>query len=152
MCIFYSQLILLECIHFLLWECILSQVIAISFFEFILTSLLFLHIQIYVYLGMCILIFSWVCIQGISTEPIIIKIFSPHVVNLTLIDLPGLTKVPVGDQPQNIDLLIRELCLYYIGNPNSIIMPVTAANTDFATSEALKLAREVDPDGGMLCH
>uniref|UniRef100_A0A3Q3RU14 Dynamin-1-like protein n=1 Tax=Mastacembelus armatus TaxID=205130 RepID=A0A3Q3RU14_9TELE len=85
--------------------------------------------------------------KGISEEPIHLKIFSPHVVNLTLVDLPGITKVPVGDQPSNIELQIRELILKYISNPNSIILAVTAANTDMATSESLKVAREVDPDG-----
>ncbi|XP_017330473.1 dynamin-1-like protein isoform X5 [Ictalurus punctatus] len=85
--------------------------------------------------------------KGISNEPIHLKIFSPHVVNLTLVDLPGITKVPVGDQPKDIEVQIRELILHYIGNPNCIILAVTAANTDMATSEALKVAREVDPDG-----
>ncbi|XP_039665680.1 dynamin-1-like protein isoform X3 [Perca fluviatilis] len=85
--------------------------------------------------------------KGISNEPIHLRIFSPHVVNLTLVDLPGITKVPVGDQPKDIELQIRELIFKYIFNPNSIILAVTAANTDMATSEALKVAREVDPDG-----
>ncbi|XP_016378706.1 dynamin-1-like protein isoform X2 [Sinocyclocheilus rhinocerous] len=85
--------------------------------------------------------------KGISDEPIHLKVFSPHVVNLTLVDLPGITKVPVGDQPKDIELQIRELILKYISNPNCIILAVTAANTDMATSEALKVAREVDPDG-----
>ncbi|XP_030069634.1 dynamin-1-like protein isoform X7 [Microcaecilia unicolor] len=85
--------------------------------------------------------------KGISPEPIHLKIYSPNVVNLTLVDLPGMTKVPVGDQPKDIELQIRELILRYISNPNSIILAVTAANTDMATSEALKIAREVDPDG-----
>ncbi|XP_067446349.1 dynamin-1-like protein isoform X4 [Thunnus thynnus] len=85
--------------------------------------------------------------KGISDEPIHLKIFSPHVVNLTLVDLPGITKVPVGDQPNDIEIQIKELIVKYISNPNSIILAVTAANTDMATSEALKVAREVDPDG-----
>ena len=62
-------------------------------------------------------------------------------------DLPGITKVPVGDQPDDIEIMVREMCLRYISNPNSIILAVTAANTDLATSEALKLAKEVDQDG-----
>ncbi|ESO82305.1 hypothetical protein LOTGIDRAFT_170085 [Lottia gigantea] len=85
--------------------------------------------------------------RGICPEPINLKIFSNRVVNLTLVDLPGMTKVPVGDQPVDIEVQIRELCLRYISNPNSIILAVTAANTDFSTSEALKLSREVDPEG-----
>lgn len=53
----------------------------------------------------------------------------------------------MGDQPRDIEIQIKELILKYISNPNSIILAVTAANTDMATSEALKVAREVDPDG-----
>lgn len=85
--------------------------------------------------------------KGISPEAINLKIYSHRVVNLTLVDLPGITKVPVGDQPLDIEQQIKELLLKYIANPNSIILAVTPANTDFATSESLKLAREVDKDG-----
>lgn len=85
--------------------------------------------------------------KGISSEPIRLKIYSPRVLNLTLVDLPGVTKVPVGDQPLDIENQIRHLILQYISNPNSIILAVTPANIDLATSEALKIAREVDPDG-----
>ncbi|XP_066285018.1 dynamin-1-like protein isoform X9 [Branchiostoma lanceolatum] len=85
--------------------------------------------------------------KGIIDDAIHLKIYSPKVLNLTLVDLPGITKVPVGDQPPDIEVQIREMCLRYIANPNSIILAVTSANTDMATSEALKFAKEVDPDG-----
>lgn len=85
--------------------------------------------------------------KGVSHDPIVLKIFSPKVVTLTLVDLPGITKVPVGDQPADIEQQIREMILTYISNPNSIILAVSSANTDFSTSEALKLARDADPDG-----
>lgn len=85
--------------------------------------------------------------KGICPEPISLKIFSPRVLNLTLVDLPGITKVPVGDQPEDIESQIRGLIISYISNPNSIILAVTAANTDMATSESLKMAKDVDPDG-----
>jgi dynamin 1-like protein len=85
--------------------------------------------------------------KGICPDPINLKIYSDRVVNLTLIDLPGITKVPVGDQPEDIEDQIEEMVMEYIENPNSIILAVSAANTDLATSEALKFAREVDPDG-----
>ena len=74
------------------------------------------------------------------------KIFSPDVLNLTLVDLPGITKVPVGDQPSNIEHQIREMIMEFITNPRSIVLAVSAANADLANSDALKLAREVDPD------
>ncbi|XP_033358278.1 dynamin-1-like protein [Bombus vosnesenskii] len=85
--------------------------------------------------------------KGICPEPINLKIYSTSVVNLTLIDLPGITKVPVGDQPEDIEGQIRQLVLKYICNPNSIILAVVTANTDMATSESLKLSKDVDPDG-----
>uniref|UniRef100_A0A3B3S3R8 Dynamin-1-like protein n=1 Tax=Paramormyrops kingsleyae TaxID=1676925 RepID=A0A3B3S3R8_9TELE len=85
--------------------------------------------------------------KGISPEPIHLKIFSPHVLNLTLVDLPGITKVPVGDQPEDIESQVQDMILSFISNPNSIILAVSPANSDLATSDALKLAREVDPDG-----
>jgi replication fork clamp-binding protein CrfC len=50
-------------------------------------------------------------------------------------------------QPADIEQQIREMCLQYIANPNSIVLAVTPANTDIANSDALKLAREVDPEG-----
>uniref|UniRef100_A0A7E4V250 dynamin GTPase n=1 Tax=Panagrellus redivivus TaxID=6233 RepID=A0A7E4V250_PANRE len=85
--------------------------------------------------------------KGISVEPINLKIFSAKVVNLSLIDLPGITKVPVGDQPADIEATIRDMIYSYISNPNSLILAVTPANQDFATSEPLKLAKEVDKEG-----
>ncbi|KAH9284715.1 Dynamin-1-like protein [Echinococcus granulosus] len=83
----------------------------------------------------------------VSSEAIHLKIYSPKVLNLTLVDLPGITKVPVGDQPEDIENQINALCLHYICNPNCIILAVTPANADMATSESLKLAKEVDPEG-----
>lgn len=84
---------------------------------------------------------------GIADKPINLRIFSPNVLTLTLVDLPGLTKVPVGDQPKDIERQIREMLLKYISKSNAIILAVTAANTDLANSDGLKLAREVDPEG-----
>ncbi|WVQ94493.1 hypothetical protein IAU59_001572 [Kwoniella sp. CBS 9459] len=84
---------------------------------------------------------------GISPNPINLRIFSPNVLTLTLVDLPGLTKVPVGDQPRDIEKQIRDMLMRFISKPNAIILAVTAANTDLANSDGLKLAREVDPEG-----
>lgn len=84
---------------------------------------------------------------GISPIPINLRIYSPHVLTLTLVDLPGLTKVPVGDQPKDIERQIRDMIMKFISKPNAIILSVNAANTDLANSDGLKLAREVDPEG-----
>ncbi|KIV83061.1 hypothetical protein PV11_05121 [Exophiala sideris] len=85
--------------------------------------------------------------KGINRQPINLKIFSPHVLNLTLVDLPGLTKVPIGDQPGDIEKQTRTLISEYIAKPNSIILAVSPANVDIVNSESLKLARYVDPLG-----
>ena len=85
--------------------------------------------------------------KGINRQPINLKIFSPHVLNLTMVDLPGLTKVPIGDQPSDIEKQTRALILEYIAKPNSIILAVSPANVDLVNSEALKLARQVDAMG-----
>ncbi|KAF9381475.1 vacuolar protein sorting-associated protein 1 [Podila verticillata] len=84
---------------------------------------------------------------GISPLPINLRVYSPNVLTLTLVDLPGLTKVPVGDQPKDIEKQIRDMIIKYISKSNAIILAVTAANTDLANSDGLRLARDVDPEG-----
>uniref|UniRef100_A0A8C9VHS0 dynamin GTPase n=1 Tax=Scleropages formosus TaxID=113540 RepID=A0A8C9VHS0_SCLFO len=85
--------------------------------------------------------------KGISPIPINLRVYSPHVLNLTLIDLPGMTKVAVGDQPQDIEQQIRDMVLQFITKESCLILAVTPANTDLANSDALKVAKEVDPQG-----
>ena len=72
------------------------------------------------------------------------------VLNLTLVDLPGMTKVPVGDQPPDIEFQIRDMLMQFITSENCLILAVTPANSDLANSDALKLAREVDPQGNFV--
>lgn len=83
----------------------------------------------------------------VSRKEIQLMIKSPQVLDLTLVDLPGLTKLPVGDQPANISMLLRELALEYISSKHSIILAVSAANADIANSDGLEIAKEVDPQG-----
>ncbi|XP_074655023.1 dynamin-1-like isoform X4 [Tubulanus polymorphus] len=85
--------------------------------------------------------------KGISNAPINLRVFSPNVLNLTLIDLPGMTRVAVGDQPVDIEQQIRSMVMEFIGNANCLILAVSPANTDLANSDALKIAKEVDPQG-----
>ncbi|XP_053195146.1 dynamin-3 isoform X4 [Scomber japonicus] len=85
--------------------------------------------------------------KGISPIPINLRVYSPHVLNLTLIDLPGMTKVAVGDQPQDIEHQIRDMLMQFITKESCLILAVTPANSDLANSDALKIAKEVDPQG-----
>ncbi|KAM0944619.1 putative dynamin stalk domain, dynamin, GTPase region, GTPase effector domain, Dynamin superfamily [Dioscorea sansibarensis] len=85
--------------------------------------------------------------KQISSVPIHLSIYSPNVVNLTLIDLPGLTKVAVEGQPDSIVSDIEDMVRSYIEKPNCIILAISPANQDLATSDAIKISREVDPKG-----
>eukprot|EP00116_Pleurobrachia_bachei_P019138 sb/3479400/ len=85
--------------------------------------------------------------KGISDKAIHLKLHSISVPSLTLVDLPGLTKIPVGDQPTNISKTIERLVRSYVSKGNSIILAVSPGNVDIANSESLQLAREVDPEG-----
>ncbi|CAH3034313.1 unnamed protein product [Pocillopora meandrina] len=85
--------------------------------------------------------------KGISSIPINLRVYSPHVLNLTLVDLPGMTKVPVGDQPPDIEMQIRSMLFQFITKPNCLVLAVSPANSDLANSDALKIAKEVDPEG-----
>ncbi|KAE9617940.1 hypothetical protein Lal_00037912 [Lupinus albus] len=85
--------------------------------------------------------------KQISPIPIHLSIYSPNVVNLTLIDLPGLTKVAVEGQPENIVQEIETMVRSFVEKPNCIILAISPANQDIATSDAIKISREVDPAG-----
>ncbi|XP_078439932.1 phragmoplastin DRP1E-like [Wolffia australiana] len=85
--------------------------------------------------------------KQISPVPIHLSIYSPNVVNLTLVDLPGLTKVAVEGQPDSIVQDIENMVRSYVEKPNCIILAISPANQDIATSDAIKLGREVDPSG-----
>ncbi|KAF5191973.1 Dynamin, partial [Thalictrum thalictroides] len=56
--------------------------------------------------------------NGVSDKQIRLKIYSPNVLDITLVDFPGITKVPVGDQPSDIEAIIRTMTLSYIKHPS----------------------------------
>ncbi|KAJ4454551.1 dynamin-related protein [Paratrimastix pyriformis] len=85
--------------------------------------------------------------KAVAATPILLKIFSPNVLNLTLVDLPGITKVPLADQPADIERQIREMIEIYIKSPKALILAITPGNIDLANSDAIKLARKWDPEG-----
>eukprot|EP00803_Ostreobium_quekettii_P002124 evm.model.scf_2578EXC.1 EVM.evm.TU.scf_2578EXC.1 scf_2578EXC:9050-11863(+) len=83
----------------------------------------------------------------VSSKPIHLKIHSPHVLPMTLIDLPGISRVPIGDQPSDIEEVLTAITMKYVKQDSCIILAVTAANSDIANSDALKIAQKADPDG-----
>ncbi|ORY05089.1 hypothetical protein K493DRAFT_404446 [Basidiobolus meristosporus CBS 931.73] len=84
--------------------------------------------------------------ECVSNEPIELRIHSPNVPDLTLVDLPGYIQVHNIHQPTELKQKIFELCETYIQEPN-IILAVCPADVDLANSEALLSSRRVDPLG-----
>lgn len=84
--------------------------------------------------------------ECVSDDPINLKIYSPHVPDLTLIDLPGYIQLSSMDQPETLKEQIASLCDRYIREPN-IILAVCAADVDLANSPALHASKKVDPFG-----
>lgn len=84
--------------------------------------------------------------QVVSDDPIQLRIYSPNVPDLTMIDLPGYIQVVASGQPLELKARISQLCEKYIQHPN-IILAVSAADVDLANSAALRASRRVDPKG-----
>ncbi|NXO83156.1 MX protein, partial [Sitta europaea] len=84
---------------------------------------------------------------AISGHLISLEVRSPDVPDLTLIDLPGIARVAVGDQPKDIGDQIKRLLKRMIGCKETVNLVVVPCNVDIATTEALKMAQEVDPTG-----
>jgi replication fork clamp-binding protein CrfC len=84
--------------------------------------------------------------ECVSDDPIQLTISSPHVPDLSLIDLPGYIQVVGHDQPVELKQKIADLCDKYIQPPN-VILAISAADVDLANSTALRASRRVDPRG-----
>ena len=85
--------------------------------------------------------------KNIIDKPIVLNVYSQTCPDLTLVDLPGVTRVPIGDQPKNIEEITKNMARRYIDDPLTIILCVIAANSDIATSDGLMLAKEIDTSG-----
>ena len=85
--------------------------------------------------------------KNIVDKPIVLNVYSKTCPDLTLVDLPGVTRVPIGDQPRNIEQITKDMCRRYAEDPLTIILCVIAANSDIATSDGLMLAKEIDTSG-----
>ena len=85
--------------------------------------------------------------KNIIDKPIVLNVYSQTCPDLTLVDLPGVTRVPIGDQPKNIEEITKNMARRYAEDPLTIILCVIAANSDIATSDGLMLAKEIDTTG-----
>ena len=85
--------------------------------------------------------------KNIIDKPIVLNVYSQTCPDLTLVDLPGVTRVPIGDQPKNIEQITKDMARRYVEDPLTIILCVIAANSDIATSDGLMLAKDIDVAG-----
>jgi len=81
--------------------------------------------------------------------PIVLHIHSHTCPDLTLIDLPGITRIPLKGTDQGVDIekVTKSMCWRYADDVRTIILCVIPANADMTTSDALQMAREIDPKG-----
>ena len=85
--------------------------------------------------------------KDIVDKPIVLNVYSPTCPDLTLIDLPGITKIAIDGQAQNIEQITRAMAHRYVSDSRTIILCVVPANADMTTSDGLQMARTLDPKG-----
>ncbi|KAM5551605.1 dynamin-related protein 4C [Rosa sericea] len=85
--------------------------------------------------------------KGISNTPLTLLVKKNAVPDLTMVDLPGITRVPVHGQPENIYDQIKDMIMEYINPEQSIILNVLSATVDFTTCESIRMSQSVDKTG-----
>lgn len=85
--------------------------------------------------------------KNIVDVPIVLNVYSKTCPDLTLIDLPGITRVPVEGQPPNIEEITTNMAIRYCKDELTIILCVIASNADISTSDGLKIAKIIDTKG-----
>ncbi|KAI4369282.1 hypothetical protein MLD38_017741 [Melastoma candidum] len=85
--------------------------------------------------------------KGISNTPLTLVVKKDGVPDLTMVDLPGITRVPVHGQPENIYEQVSGMIMEYIRPEESIILNVLSATVDFSTCESIRMSQMVDKNG-----
>ncbi|KAI8546590.1 hypothetical protein RHMOL_Rhmol07G0130800 [Rhododendron molle] len=85
--------------------------------------------------------------KGISHTPLTLVVKKRGVPDLTMVDLPGITRVPVHGQPEDIYEQISGIIMEYITPEESIILNVLSATVDFPTCESIRMSQRVDKNG-----
>lgn len=85
--------------------------------------------------------------KNIVDKPIVLQVYSHTCPDLTLIDLPGITRIAIAGQSEDIEKVTRMMAHRYVSDPRTIILCVVPANADMTTSDGLQMARQLDPKG-----
>jgi len=85
--------------------------------------------------------------MSITRETITLRLASSRLSNMSLIDLPGLTSVPLVSQgqPEDIREQLRDLVASFAANPRATIVLVSQATGDLEADQAFELVRRLDP-------
>lgn len=85
--------------------------------------------------------------KNVVDRPINIRITSPKVPNLSIIDLPGLTQIALRDkgQPSNIKENIEQMLVRYISSPRTIVLAIIPSTSDVEADAGLGLIKVHDP-------
>jgi GTPase SAR1 family protein len=85
--------------------------------------------------------------KDISNTELTLVVKKNGIPDLTLVDLPGITRVPVHGQPENIYEQIAKIIMKYISPDESVILNVLSADVDFSTCEFIMMSQKVDKKG-----
>ncbi|XP_060175730.1 dynamin-related protein 4C-like [Lycium barbarum] len=85
--------------------------------------------------------------KGISDNPLTLVVKKNGVPDLTMVDLPGITRVAVQGQPEDIYEQIYDIIMKYIAPEESIILNVLSATVDFPTCESIRMSQKMDKTG-----
>ncbi|KAL6549975.1 Dynamin-related protein 4C [Orobanche minor] len=85
--------------------------------------------------------------NGISNSPVTLIVKKNGVPDLTMVDLPGITRVAVLGQPEDIYEQISKIIMEFITPDESIILNVLSAGVDFSTCESIRMSQLVDKMG-----
>lgn len=89
-----------------------------------------------------------ICKPGLlSDQSIIIEVTGTDVNDLTIIDLPGLTRAKTAEQGEGFRESVEALVMKHIKGSETINLCVVPVNADIATAGSFQFAEEVDPDG-----
>ena len=75
-----------------------------------------------------------------SDDMLKIEISGPDHENLSIIDIPGIFRIPTPGLTTDSDIrLVRDMVKFYIKGERTIILAVVPANVDIATQEILRV-------------
>jgi len=84
---------------------------------------------------------------NISASPIHLTVYKKEIQDdLTLIDLPGITRIHVDGQSPTICQDIISLIEMYVKEESAIVLHVIPSSTDFTTSESIRICQRYDPN------